>query len=268
MNYDYKIKYSNVLKKLRRGDVVSCIKLSVSNIRAFELAAMHGFDCIWTDMEHVSNDWGTIEGQIFASKLYDVDIVVRISKRGYNDYIKPLEMDATGIMVPHVMNYEDAIKVVEYSRFHPLGNRAMDGGNADGKYCNLDFDEYINVMNTERFIIAQIEDQQAVDHIEEICSIEGIDIIFFGPGDYALSKGIKDRYDHEIILDARKKVVDTAKKHNKFAGTVAIGNNIEELLDLGYKFISVGSDVAGLNDYYKRQRNIFDDIVNHKGHKK
>ena len=257
MESNYKIKQSNVLRKLRNGEVVSCIKLNVSNVRASEIAAMQGFDCIWTDMEHVPNDWSAIETQVLVSKLYDTDIVVRVSRRGYNDYIIPLEMDATGIMVPHVMDAEDAKKVVGYTKFYPMGNRAADGGNADGKYCNIDFCKYIETMNKERFIIVQIEDEQAIDNIEKICEVENIDIVFFGPGDYSLSKGVATQFNHKIVKSARKKVVETAKKFGKYAGTVITEDNLDELVKLGYQFINIGSDVRALSQYYKQRLNSF-----------
>ena len=91
-----KMRESCVLKKLRAGEVVSCFKLNLSCARAAEIAAMHGFDCLWTDMEHVPDDWSVVEKQILAAKTRNVDVMVRVARGGYSDYIKPLELDASG----------------------------------------------------------------------------------------------------------------------------------------------------------------------------
>jgi 4-hydroxy-2-oxoheptanedioate aldolase len=110
---------------------------------------MAGFDCLWTDMEHVANDWSVIEKQILATKAYGSDLLVRVARGGYSDYTRPLELDDAGIMVPHIMSFEDAKKVVNMTRFHPFGRRPLDGGNADGVYCEIDILDYIKDANNE-----------------------------------------------------------------------------------------------------------------------
>ena len=248
---------SRVLSKLRAGKVALCTKLNLADPRAAEIAAMSGFDCIWTDMEHVGNDWSTVEKQIMAGKLHDVDTLVRVARGSYSDYIRPLEMDAAGIMVPHVMNVDEARAVVRNTKFYPLGLRPVDGGNADGAYCNIAFTDYIRQANEERFNVIQIEDVEALEQLEEIVSLPGVDIIFFGPGDFSQSIGAPGQMDHPLILETRKRIAELAIKHGKFAGTVGGVGNYEELVDMGYRFISIGADVIALSQYY---RSILDEV--------
>ena len=94
MTKGFSIKSSRVLEKLRSGGIASCMKLNMADSRAFEIAAMTGFDCLWTDMEHVANDWSVIEKQILAAKAYRTDILVRVSRGSYSDYTRPLELDS------------------------------------------------------------------------------------------------------------------------------------------------------------------------------
>ncbi len=212
---------------------------------------MSGFDCIWTDMEHVANDWSAIERQVMVSKIYDTDIIVRVARGSYSDYIRPLEADATGIMVPHVMSVQDAQNIVRSTRFHPLGLRPVDGGNADGKYCAMDYDEYTSTSNREKVVILQIEDPQPLEELEAICELEGFDIIFFGPGDFSQSIGYPGQVLHPEVIRARKRIAEAARRHNKFAGTVAVGN-ISELIDEGYQLINIAADVIALNKFYSK----------------
>jgi len=254
---NFPMRKSRVLRKLRSGETVNCFKLNFTDTRAFEIAAMHGFDVLWTGMEHVPNDWSVIEKQILATKAYDVDLVCRIARGSYSDYIRPLEMDATGIMVPHVMSAEDASEIVSATKFRPVGNRAVDGGNADGAFTNMPFLEYLETANTERFSILQIEDPQAVEQLDEIASIPGYEILFFGPGDYSCALGIPGQINHPEVNKAREMVAEAAEKHGKFAGTVGSPGNYKELLSLGYKFISMGADVVGLSNHCKEIASAF-----------
>lgn len=241
---------SNVLKKMRAGEVVTCIKLNLSDARVSEIAAMCGFDCIWLDMEHVPTDWQSIENQVRAAKVYDVDVMVRVAKGPYSDYIQPFEADAAGIMVPHIMTVQEAKDIVHWTRFHPLGRRPVDGGNADGKYTMVNFKDYIKIANEERFVIVQIEDPEPLDVVEEIAQIEGIDMLFFGPADFSQGIGKPGQWDAPEISDTRKLIAEICKKHNKFAGTVGNAGNFQELVDMGYHFINVGADVVGLCGYF------------------
>jgi len=242
---------SRVLKKLRNNEIVTCTKINLSDPRVTEIAAMCGFDCLWLDMEHVPTDWQTIENQIRSAKICDVDIMVRVAKGPYSDYTQPLEADAAGIMVPHLMTLKEAKEIVHWTRFHPLGRRPVDGGNADGKYCLVDFNDYIQTANRERFVIVQIEDPEPLDELDAIAQVEGIDMLFFGPGDFSQGIGTPGKWDNPEIADARQAVADVCRKYHKFAGTVGGTGNFKELVELGYQFISVGADVVGLWTYYK-----------------
>lgn len=242
---------SRVLEKLRSGKVASCVKLNLLDPRVSEIAAMIGFDSVWVDMEHVPTDWGTVENQVRAAKIYDTDVIVRVAKGSYSDYIKPLELDATGIMIPHIMSYEEAKSIVKTTRFHPIGRRPLDGGNADGDYCMIDTVEYIKQANRERFVCVQIEDPEPLADLEKIAGVEGIDIIFFGPGDFSQGIGFPGDWLNPKISETRKRIAEVCQRHSKFAGTVGGPDNLKELVDMGYQYISVGADVVGIAEYFK-----------------
>lgn len=238
---------SRVLAKLRRGGLVFSYKLNLDSSRAADLVAQTGFDCIWTCLEHTPNDFELIERQINAAKCHDVDVVVRVARGSYSDYIKPLELDATGIMVPHVMSADDARNIARLTRFHPVGRRPIDGGNADGQYCGIDFCEYIQQANEQRFVIIQIEDPEPLAELEAIAQVKGIDMLFFGPGDFSHSIGAPAQFDHPRVREARRRVAEVARKFGKFAGTLGGPENIEELAELGYQFLNLGADVVSLS---------------------
>lgn len=244
------MRMSRVLKKIRAGGVASCTKINLADSRAVEIAGMMGFDCVWLDMEHVPNNWETLENQIRAARAHDMDSLTRVARGSYSDYIKPLEADSAGIMVPHIMSAEDARKVVYHTRFQPVGRRPMDGGNIDGAFCMVDPLEYIETANKERFIIVQIEDPEPLDELDEIASIEGIDMLLFGPADFSHSINKLAQWDNPVLAETKKRVAKAARDHGKFAATVSGVAGIAENIDMGYNFITCGADVIALGSYF------------------
>ncbi len=247
---DFHMRESRVLRKLREGKVATSMKLNMADPRVAEMAAMCGFDCIWIDLEHVPNDMSSVENIVRAAKNYDVDVLTRVSKGCYSDYIRPLEADSTGIMVPHVMSLEEAKKIVYFTKFHPIGRRPIDGGNADGKYCMINAKEYMTQANDQRFVVIQIEDPEPLDELEEICALEGIDMIFFGPADFSQGLGTLCDTSDKRIDETRRRIAECARRHGKFAGTVGGMKNQDMLIDMGYQFINLGSDVRALSAYF------------------
>ncbi|MCO5237990.1 MAG: aldolase/citrate lyase family protein [Chitinophagaceae bacterium] len=249
---------SRVLKKLRAGGNVSCIKINLADPRVCEMAALAGFDCVWVDQEHISQNWTALEASVWATKAHDTDLLVRVPRGAYNNYIKPLELDATGIMVPHILSLADAEAIVYHTRFHPVGRRAIDGGNADGGYTGVDFNRYLAQANEQRFVILQIEDPEPLDELEAIAALPGYDMLFFGPGDFSQGIGAPGVWDHPKLMETRTRIAEVAKKYGKFAGTVGSPANLKELNAMGYRLVSIGADVVGLKNYFTSLLQAFD----------
>jgi 4-hydroxy-2-oxoheptanedioate aldolase len=245
-----KMRRSRVLEKLRAGQIVSCLKINLDSSRVVELAAIQGFDCIWTDVEHTATEWATVERQVLSAKVHDADLMVRVQRGAYSEYSVPLELDAAGLLIPHVMNVEDAKNIVRMTRFHPLGLRALDGGNADGAFCNIDLPAYMQSANDQRFISIQIEDPEPLEQLEEIAALPGIDMLFFGPGDFSQAIGEPGNIGHPKVQAALKRVAEVANANGKFAATVSSPDTVQDKIALGYRFLSVGADVVGLNNYF------------------
>ena len=241
---------SRVLRKIRNGETAFSFKLNLGDVRAAEIAAMSGIDCLWTDMEHVPNDYYAIENIVRAAKIYDVDVLTRVKRGSYSDLINPLEADSAGIMIPHLMSLEEAKQVVYYTKFHPIGRRPIDGGNADGNYCLTDGNTYIKQANEERFNVVQIEDPEPLKDLDAICALEGIDMIFFGPADFSQGIGHPNDFAHPKLARVKELVAATARKHGKMAGTVGGIGNYKQLEEMGYNFINLGADVIALSGYY------------------
>ena len=243
---------SRVLRKTRAGGIALCFKVNLADPRVVEIAAMAGYDCVWLCNEHVPSDWLCLENMVRAGKVYDLDTMLRVARGGYPDYVRGLEMDAAGLMVPHVMSVEDARQVVRMTKFPPVGRRAVDGGNADGGYCRVNFTDYLEAANRERFVLYQIEDPEAVEHAEAIAALPGVDGLFFGPGDFSVAIGKPGQVTDPQIIAARDRTIAAARRAGKLAGTPSSPANIRALVDLGCNFLSLGADVVGVSQYCDR----------------
>lgn len=252
-----KMRPSRVLQKLRAGKLASSVKLNLGDPRVADIAAASGVDCVWLDLEHTPGDLREIENQIRAVKMHDVDTLVRVPRGSYSDMIYPLEMDASGIMIPHLMSAAEARKIVWQTRFHPVGRRPIDGGNADGGYCTVPLADYVRDANRERFVIVQIEDPEPLAELDEIAQVEGIDMLFFGPGDFSHALGCLGQFDDPRVVAAERQVAEAALRHGKFAGTVTSLENLPKKLALGYRFLNGGADVLALTDYFGRVSRAF-----------
>jgi 4-hydroxy-2-oxoheptanedioate aldolase len=87
--------------------------------------------------------------------------------------------------------------------------------------------------------------------LEAICELPGIDMIFFGPGDFSQGIGTPGKWDNPLIAETHKRIAEVANKKGKFAGTVGGTGNLQDLINMGYQFVSVGADVVGLSGYFK-----------------
>lgn len=248
-----KLRPSRVLKRLSEGKMPTSLKMNLSDPRVIEIAGLCGIDAVWLCQEHVANDWIGLENQIRAARVHDIDTLVRVSRGSYSDYIRPLEADATGIIVPHVNDGDEARKIVNWIRFQPLGRRALDGGNIDGQFCLVPTNEYLEHSNTERLVIFQIESPEALDNVEEIAAVPGFNGILFGPGDFSHAIGKVGQLDAPEVVAARKRVGAACRAHGKFAMTAGVFAPLEELVAEGYHVINIGADVVAMTSYVQQR---------------
>ena len=252
-----KLRSSRILRELRAGKFPVSMKLNLADPRIIELCELAGLSAVWICNEHVGNDWFNLENQIRAAKLYDLDTIIRVEKGSYSGYVKPFEADATAIMVPHVTTAEEAQHIVEMTRFHPLGRRALDGGNVDGAYCQIPLADYLAHSNRERVLIFQIESPLALENVEQIAAVPGFDGLLFGPGDFSHLLGKPGEINDPEVVAARKRVAAAAKANGKFAMSAGMIAPRAVLEEEGYQMFNLGADVIGLGQYFKEQMAAF-----------
>jgi len=248
-----KLRPSRVLKRLNEGQMPTSLKINLSDPRVIEIAGLCGVDAVWLCQEHVPNDWLALENQIRAARVHNIDTLVRVSRGSYSDYVRPFEADATGIIVPHVKSAEEARQIVEWTRFQPLGRRALDGGSIDGQFCLIPATEYLEHSNTERIVIFQIESPEALENVEEIAAVPGFNGIMFGPGDFSHVIGKVGQLNDPEVVAARQRVGAACRASGKFAMTAGVFAPLEDLVAEGYRVINIGADVVAMTSYVQQR---------------
>lgn len=240
------LRANRMIQRMKAGIVARSTKLNTTNATVAEIAGMAGFDASWLCMEHCPNSLNDIQHCVRAAAAAGMDTIVRVPRGSYSDLIRPLELGASAIMIPHVMSAKEAQEIAWQTKFHPVGRRALDSGNADGAYCAVPLKQYMQHANEQTLVIAQIEDPEALKDLDAIAATPGIDMLLFGPGDFSQALGDPGNFEHPEIDKARRAVVAACKKHNKWAGTVGGVANFDYLAKLGFNYINLGGDVVML----------------------
>jgi len=239
---------SKTLKRIRDGQYVRICGLGHFHPPYICHAANNGFDCIWLDLEHRCMGTREVQCLITTCHLYDIDCMIRPPDTIATHLYRFLEDGATGLMIPHISTVADTENVVESVRFPPIGRRGLDGTGFDSNYSLEGGDDYPKQANDETFLIAQIETLEAVENVQSIAAVHGIDGLFVGPGDLSL------RMLHSKTNSGISQIIDlvakaAADKKKAWGCPVSSIEEIKKMNECGAQFIARGSDFQGLKQY-------------------
>ena len=235
---------SRVLRKLRAGDFVTVAAINrVADSWLAETVGRIGYDAIWFDMEHRAFGFDRIEPMALACRATGIDLMVRVLKTGYTSAMRALEFGANGILVPHCQDADEARQWVEWVKFPPLGRRGFDGAGADADYALADPHLHLRHANAQTFLAVQIEDREAVECVEEIAAVPGVDLLFVGPADLSVSLGVPFEFGHPSLDAAIDRVAAAAARAGIWwAIPTGSPEDAQKALDRGARMITAGND--------------------------
>ena len=207
-----------------------------------------GCQFIIFDMEHGGLSLEQFKTLAIISNANSISPLIRIPEVNYNYVARALDLGAAGIMAPMVNTYEEALNIVQSSKYPPNGVRGAGFGFAHDNYKNESPLSYINSANSNLINIIQIESKQALENIEEIAAVNGVDCLWVGHFDLTNFLGIPGQFSSDIYLNSIKRVVDAATVNKKSLGIMV--NNQDELKmysDLGFNMIAVGTEMSILS---------------------
>lgn len=223
------------LSKLREGKNICTVAQIEDGYRFAEMAGLAGFDAVLIDCEHTAASMETTENFIRACECGGTIPFVRVRDFDKERTLQYLDAGAMGILFPDVKTTEDAAKAVEAVKFPPLGKRGISCTRSFRYGFGMSYPEYIEASNREIAIMLMIETPEAVEHIDDILSVTGIDEIELGTTDLSLRLGHPGDRTHPDVESAVAKVMDSARRHHIPVGSIMREKMvIEEELKKGY----------------------------------
>lgn len=234
----------NAFKRgLRAGVPQIGLWSSLASNYSVEVLAGAGLDWILLDCEHAPNDLESVLAQLQAAAAYPTTSIVRVP---WNDMVtikRVLDIGAQSLLVPFVQNAREAQLAVSYARYPPQGVRGVGGTTRATRFGRIR--DYVGRVQEELCLLVQVETGEALEHIEDICAVDGVDGVFIGPADLHASLG----YPGETANPAVKPVIDEAIRRIRRAGKApgilsSVDADIRRWLDAGALFVAAGSDVG------------------------
>lgn len=226
--------------------------ISSSSIVAVD--ALKGLDFDWfvIDTEHAPINPETLAAMVALLADGGPRPLARVGNLDPYLVKQVLDAGAHGILVPLVNTEDQARSAVSFAKYPPDGVRGAAAA-AASRY-GTELATYLRAANADTLVGVQIETREALEHVEAIASVEGLDLVFVGPQDLTLSLGLLDDRANPRVVDAMRRVVEAAERHDKIPGTLVV--NAQEkarAVELGFRFVALASDVRfllqGARDY-------------------
>ena len=207
-----------------------------------------GCQFIIFDMEHGGLSLEQFKTLAIISNANNIFPLIRIPEVSYNYVARALDLGAAGIMAPMVNTQEEALNIVQSSKYPPTGVRGAGFGFSHDNYKNEDLINYMDEANNNLVNIIQIETKVALENVEKIAVLDGVDCLWVGHFDLTNFLGIPGQFSSDIYLNAISRIVAAAKLNKKSLGIMV--NNHDELKmysKLGFNMIAVGTEMSILS---------------------
>lgn len=216
-----------------------------------EIAAEIGYEWLFVDTEHGHIGYNQLFAILLAAKGTPLDIIVRVPGLQESAIKTALDLGASGVVVPMIQNADQVATAVRWSKYAPQGLRGYGPLRAD--HYLIQADEYRRQANDLITVIAQIESVQAVDAIQEIVRVPGLDGVFMGTDDLSQSMGILGQPEHPALIANINRVFDAAQEARVAYGTfVRRAEQCRPWIERGARLMTISSDmewwVDGLRD--------------------
>jgi len=218
---------------------------SLSSNYTVEVIAGAGFDWILLDTEHSPNDLESVLSQLQACAPYESHPIVRVA---WNDAVlikRYLDAGAQSLLIPFVQNADEARAAVAATRYPPQGIRGVAGATRATRFGRIQ--GYAKRAHEELCVLLQVETKEALDNIEAICAVDGVDGVFIGPADLHASLGYTGETGNPAVVPMIEDAIRRIRKAGRAAGVLTSAEaEVRRYMAAGCNFTAVGADVGVL----------------------
>ena len=228
----------NTLKEtLQQGKAVFGVMITFPSAPVVEMLGCLGFDWVLLDNEHGSITVDNSEDLVRASELSGIAPIVR-PVANKPEIIAPfLDRGAWGVQVPHVNTAEEAAAVVDAVKYYPEGHRGIFSRSRPAGYgFSGSTGDYVAEANRNTLVCLMLEEVEAIENLESMVQVDGVDVFFIGSGDLSQSMGVPGQQTHPEVQAQMERGVDVIVKAGKVAGVSCPDNLVPKFLDLGVQY--------------------------------
>ena len=239
-----------VKEKLARGDVVSSMTVRlVTGVEIVSIARTSGFDSLYIDLEHSAFSMQTTSQICIMALEAGIPAFVRVPANTPEYISRVLDGGALGVIAPGVRSAAEAKAVVAAAKYPPLGERGHSAGLPHLQFRTVPASETMPAMNDATMVIVQFESKAALDAMEEIVAVDGVDLVLIGTNDLLADLRIPAQYDHPKVREAYERTIAACRKHGKHVGVGGLSSRpelVQQYVKMGARYVSTGTDLAFL----------------------
>jgi 4-hydroxy-2-oxoheptanedioate aldolase len=241
---------NQVKEKLNRGEPALGAWLSLPSVPLARIMARLGFDWLLVDMEHSAHNPVVMADMV--ATIADAGTsapIVRVPGNSVEWFKWVLDAGAWGVIVPMVNTREEAQRAVAYAKYPPAGTRSIGGAFGPYGFGITDWPSYARTANDEILVIVQIESAEALQNLDEILSVPGIDVAFVGPNDLHAQLGLTPSTDgaEPEFVEALERIKRAAREHSVALGIFSgKGEVAAERVREGFQMINVTTDISSM----------------------
>ena len=208
-----------------------------------QVMKLAGAEFVLYDMEHTGVSLETFKMQVACCRGLGVSPMVRVPRSDYHFLARALDVGAHGVMIPMVESVEQARAIVEATHYPPKGRRGAAFGFAHDDYAPGNPAEKIKAADARTLVIAQIETERGLEHVDAIAAVDGIDVLWVGHFDLTNFLGIPGGFDHPKYRDAIARIVAAGRRHKKGLGFMPSDSTwAADYKKLGFNVMATGTD--------------------------
>lgn len=190
---------TRLAKDLKEQNPLSGVFIGIPSPALVEMAGLANFDFVVIDNEHGPAGIEATEHMVRAAKAVGIPPIVRVSGANQQEILRTLDTGAAGVQVPQVNTAEQARLVVEAAKYPPMGNRGVAFSNRAAGFGFLGGLAHLEASNQQTVVITHVETAEAVQNLDAILAVKGIDVMFIGPTDLSVSMGYPGNPSHPEV---------------------------------------------------------------------
>src|SRR3972149_269267 len=255
---------STIIERLRDGKLVRVMHFTgLSSPKLVEVAGILGdFHGLWIDQEHAAVPHAQLELMLMACRAVGLDAFARVAPTDYATVMRPMEAGCSGVMIAQLRTLAEVQQAVAWAKYPPRGVRGMFGSNIEAGYGTIEMRKHTENANRDRWVAIQIETAEAVEIIDQIAAVDGVDHLFVGPADLSVNLGVPGEFMHPKCIAALERIAAAGQKAGKARGILSQDpEHVRICRELGCQLFSIFGDLACFRAGLKALEEKFEDIM-------